>query len=302
LKNIDMEGRAGPPLGDVICELVDRLVSDDWCRYSTKDGSRHYYEIGLEAAEARRSGNADFRVLEFPAREPVSPLAEWYTRSQVAGKHPDYVQRARRRLESLGVPPAVIDGFEEGEFDFKGWHWNASATREQRIEALHFLYQALKIPPQEGTAAEMDDGGLNEVEVGRQKWYLNELARKFQRLVNEGSALDPLDFHDPQLEEASRCFLYGFYRATIVLSAAAVEKYLKEATGKKSGTYPALVDFALWSGKLGANEEFLAGPTKVLFEKRNDVVHNNWNPPEQEAGEILGVARKVVDHLKASLL
>jgi hypothetical protein len=298
-----MEGRMpGPPLCDVICELVDRLVSDDWCRFSTEDGSRHYYEIGFEAAEAGRSGNGDFRILEWPAPEPISPLAEWYSRSQVAGKHPDYVQQARRRLESLGVPPAVIDGFVQAEFDFTGWRWNDSATPEQRLEALHFFMQALSIPPQKGPTAEVDHGELNEVEVGRQKWYLKELATKFRRLVSECSAHDPLDFHDPQLEEASRCFLYGFYRATIVLSAAAVEKYLKEATGKKSGTYPALVDFALWSGKLGANEEFLAGPTKALFEKRNHVVHDNWNPPEHEAGEILGVARKVVDHLKASLL
>ena len=163
--------------------------------------------------------------------------------------------------------------------------------------------QALNIPPQKGPTAEMDHAELNEVEVGRQKWYLKELATKFQRLVNECSAHDPLDFHDPQLEEASRCFLYGFYRATIVLSAAAVEKHLKEATGnKKSGTYEDLVDFAFWQGKLGASHEDLAGPTVVLFKKRNNVVHNNWNPPEDEAGQILGIARKAVDHLKASLL
>ena len=139
MKEINVKGRMpGPPLHDVLSDLVDRLVSDDWCRFSTEDGSRHYYEIGFEAAEAGRTGDADFRILEWPAPEPISPLVEWYSRSQVAGKHPAYVLQARRRLEALGVPPTAIDGLEQGEFDFTGWRWNASATREQRYEALHF--------------------------------------------------------------------------------------------------------------------------------------------------------------------
>jgi hypothetical protein len=297
-----MKGKMpGPPLQDVLCELVDSLVSDDWCRLSTEDGSRHYYEIGFEAAEAGRKRNADFRILEWPAREPISPLAEWYSRSQVAGKHPDYVQQARRRLESLGVPPSVIDGFVQAEFDFTGWRWNDSATPEQRLEALHFFMQALNIPTQIGPTAEMDHGEQNEVEVGRQKWFLRELAAKFRRLVNEISAHDPLDFHDPQLEEASRCFLYGFYRATIVLSAEAVDECLKEATGKRDGSYRDRVKTAFLKCKLGEDYKLLAEPTETLFDKRNRVVHHKWNPTEDEAGQILGMAKKVVDHLKAGL-
>jgi len=290
----------GPPLPDVLSEVVDRLVSDDWCRLSTEDGGRHYYEIGFEAAEAGRTGNAYFRVLEWPAPMPISPLAERYSRSQVASKHPNYVQQARQRLESLGVPSAAIDEVEQGG-EFNGWRWNDSTTRNQRYEALHFFLQALSIFGKKVTAAEMDRDEAKEVEVGTQKLYLQELAAKFRRLVNEISAHDPLDFHDPQLEEASRCFLYGFYRATIVLSAEAVDECLKEVTGKTDGSYGDRVEFAFWNGKLGANHKFLADPTKALFDNRNRVVHHKWNPTEDEAGQILGVAKKVVDHLKAGL-
>ena len=61
------------------------------------------------------------------------------------------------------------------------------------------------------------------------------------------------------------------------------------------------VDFAFLSGELGADRKLLAEPTKDLFKKRRDVVHNHWNPTEDEAGQILGIAKKVVDHLKANL-
>ena len=288
----------GPPLADVFSELVDRLVSDDWCRFSTGDGSRHYYEIGFEAAQAGRAGNADFQVLEWPVPNPISPLAEWYSRSQVASKHPDYVQQARRRLESLGVPSAAIDAVEQGGFDFNGWRWNDSATRDQRYEALHFFLQALIIYRQKVSTAEIDHGEQNEVEAGRQKFFLREVAAKFRRLLNEIWAHDPLDFHHPQLEEASRCFLYGFYRATIVLGAEAVDECLKEATDKRDGSYRDRVKTAFWKGKLGEDYKLLGEPTETLFDKRHQVVHNNWNPTEDEAGQILGMAKRVVDHLK----
>ncbi len=288
-------------LADALSELVDRLVSDDWCRFSTRDGRRHYYEIGFEAAQAGRAGNADFQVLEWPVPSPISPLAEWYSRSQVASKHPDYVQQARRRLESLGVPSAAIDRVEQGGLDFNGWRWDDSATCDQRREALQFFLQALNIKGQKVSAVEIDHGEQNEVDIGRQKFYLQELAAKFRRLLSEISAHDPLEFHDPQLEEASRCFLYGFYRATVVLSAEAVDECLKEATGKTDGSYGDRVEFAFWKGKLGANRKLLAEPTKDLFNMRNDVVHNHRNPTEDEAGQILGMAKNVVDHLKADL-
>jgi hypothetical protein len=288
-------------LANVLSELVDRLVADDWCRFSTGDGSRHYYEIGFEAAHAGRTGDADFRVLEWPAPNPISPLAEWYSRSQVASKHPDYAQQARRRLESLGVPSAAIDGVEQGDFDFNGWRWNDSATRDQQFEALQFFLQALNIRGQKVSTAEIDHVEQNEVDAGRQKLFLQEVAAKFRRLLDEISAHDPVDCHDPTLEEASKCFLYGFYKATIVLSAEAVDECLKKATDKRDGSYRDRVKTAFCQGKLGKNYKDLGQPTEALFDKRRDVVHNYWRPTEDEAGQILGMAKKVVDHLKAGL-
>jgi HEPN domain-containing protein len=296
-KEVIIRGMPGPPLPDVISELVDRLVADDWCRFSTEDGTRHYYEIGFEASAAGRSGNAEFPILECPAPKPLSPFAEWYSRSQVASAHPDYVQRARRDLETLGVPPAAIDGFIQGEFDFAARRWYESASREQRVEALRCFLQALKISEYDGSVPRMDLGEQDELEVGRQKMYLREICSKYRKILSRGAGLDPVSFHDPQLEEACRCYLYGFYRASIVLSAAAVEVSLKRCLGKEVDSYckyGELVNDAEAAGKLIGH---IAESAREISCSRNRVAHSMSEPENDKALLVLGLAKEVVNYL-----
>lgn len=60
-----------------------------------------------------------------------------------------------------------------------------------------------------------------------------------------------MEFADPQLEEASRCYLYGFSRAAVVLAVAAVETQLKRVTVKDwFEKYKELIETAVWSGDL----------------------------------------------------
>lgn len=104
----------GPPLPVILRELVDRICSDDWHRLSTEEGSKFYYIVGEEAAQAHRDNLLSFKVSEFPSRKSAAtpqeprPLAGWVVRSQLAGEHPDYLQDARRRLEKAGVASTKI--------------------------------------------------------------------------------------------------------------------------------------------------------------------------------------------------
>src|SRR5437667_159349 len=110
MRNAEIEVRMpGPDLPVVLRELVDRICADDWHRLSTQDGAKFYYVVGEEAAQLHRDGPLHFAISEFPGAGPsdgpkqAGPIAEYILHSQVAAKHPNYLQRARRRLEQAGV-------------------------------------------------------------------------------------------------------------------------------------------------------------------------------------------------------
>lgn len=130
--------------------------------------------------------------------------------------------------------------------------------------------------------------------------YLRELAEKYPGVVERASRLDPLTYSDPQLAEACRCFLYGFYRATIVLSAVAVETALKANTTQglpAKGMYAALVNAVFGPGGSRGDDRAQAGLLIDLFKTRNDVVHDEKEPDEYAARAILEQARAAIGRL-----
>jgi hypothetical protein len=44
---------------------------------------------------------------------------------------------------------------------------------------------------------------------------LKEVSRKYEKMVERGFGLDPVSFHDPQLEEASRCLPWALFERLI---------------------------------------------------------------------------------------
>ena len=53
--------------------------------------------------------------------------------------------------------------------------------------------------------------------------WLEEFAERYPKAVKRATTLEWLPFSDPQLREASRCYLYGFFRATVLIAVAALE-------------------------------------------------------------------------------
>jgi hypothetical protein len=70
-----------------------------------------------------------------------------------------------------------------------------------------------------------------ELQVAVHKIYLREISALYEGVTRRATSLEALTFSDPQLNEASRCFLYGFFRGTITLSASALESSLRVALG-----------------------------------------------------------------------
>jgi hypothetical protein len=155
----------------------------------------------------------------------------------------------------------------------------------------------------------------SELNVAVQKVYLQELSRVYEKVVERAASLETLSFSDPQLSEASRCYLYGFFRGTVLLSASALETALRAAVGTsglervnagREGFFSRLVDEAVSEGRLGkprrvGDEPELAAYSRKIFKTRNAVAHGGYDPPSKTAEEILNIAREVVEFVRQQL-
>jgi len=279
----------GPDLGRILAEISERICHDDWERRSTPGDEIVYYIVGFDAHKIDVRGALSF-LSEFPLPSQTSPMTQWYTRAQVAAGHPDYVKDAHARLVALGVPERSIDAFLAGGTDeVKTWHLGS----REHLEALNNLLEAVLITRR--AVADVDADDRQRLSSEREKAYLRDVTKRYVGLLGRVALLDPLEFADSQLEEASRCYLYGFNRAAVVCAAASVETHLKRRTGKKRfEKYGELVESALWAGILDGSHQDAANR---VFQTRNRVVHEGLNPSIDEAATTLIIARGVVESL-----
>jgi hypothetical protein len=248
-----------------------------------------YYILGTESHRVDTEGVVEFDSA-IPAPSEASPLTQWFTRAQIAAQHPDYVHAARKRLSVLGVDDHTIDAMIELRLE----EIKALRLREHPkiLAAFANLLEALVVARRAG-AVDADD--IRRIGRERSKEFLREVAKKYAGILRRVEKLDALEFSDPQLEEASRCDLYGFNRAAVVLAAASVETHLKRVTGKKGfSKYEELVEPAFWIGRLDRAQR--AAATK-LFGVRRRVVHEGLDPSIDQTTSMLDVARGLVESL-----
>jgi hypothetical protein len=126
---------------EVLKEIVERLLQDDWYRVSTVDRARKYYIVGCADQAAELEGEGDFSRLEFPIPTQPGPLSRWAVRSQLADNKPaNFLIAARLNLERAGVPPAAIDGFLYGEIDdMSAWKYHRGVPASKRIRLVSNL-------------------------------------------------------------------------------------------------------------------------------------------------------------------
>jgi hypothetical protein len=289
-------GVTGPLLPGVLSELVNLLCRDDWQRWSTEVGDRYYYVVGAEAWSSEVTEGAAFTEVPVPSKQLIGPgpVAESHHRGTLLAKQPNYLERTRRRLLELGVDGDFVDRLVDGEAPVVAPFSRPIAANDW-LEALTHFAQALRLHKAQGRLEVPTDVDKEDIEEGRQKLFLKEICEKYQRLVERAEPLESFSFHDERLEEASRCYLYGFHKAAIVLAASAVEAHLKTVTGQERFKYyEDLIKGAEWSGVL---DKVDAEAAETIFKKRNDVVHRSWKPTPKDAGEVLYLARKLVDVL-----
>ena len=291
-------------LPTVLREIAQKLIAGDWFKMISDDEKSFYYVIGRQSHDAELSHQAAFNNMMLPggsARAPIGPIGEFKMRSQVAGSHPDYLKQARERLYQSGAPPDLIDraianllGDDDNDAVWAelrpykksnpqlGWDYFMGYLKAYRVR----LHESGSVPLQ------LDQDDELEVDADREKLCLQELVKKYGKIVDKWEQLDELPFEEPLLEEATKTYLYGFYRAAVMLSASALEHNLKGAIGAKSfDRYSDLVDDAAALIGLRGADITLA---KEVFKIRNKVVHDNYEPKRAEAREALEKARSVL--------
>jgi hypothetical protein len=278
----------------LVVDVAEKIIADDWLQYESHDGSRSYYVIGADAYwehVGTGPGRCEDYTPCFVGRQPkIGPLAEHAVRSQLAGgRRGEYLRRERKRLERAGVSAATIDRFLSGDIDDLAAIFPEAMPRGEALELVLPFLEAWRVSV---GATTLDREEEQEVATAREKLCLREVARKYGKIVDRWEQLDPLPFDDPQLEEASKAYLYGFYRSGVVLSASALEGRLKQAAGdQKERGYSELVEDAAVS--LGMNWAWIQ-QAKAVFRFRNRVVHDGYSPTHDEAGEVLCSARDLL--------
>ena len=288
----------GPRLPIVVNEITETLLQDDWYRVSTEDGTRKYYVVGADDQGAELGGEADFCRMEFPIPTKPGPLSQWAVRKQLADNKPShFLASARKNLEQAGVPPVAIDRFLAGADDLSDWRFHSDLPIDERARLVSNFLQADRLSSPHAQSIELDSAEALEADIAREKICLEQLTKKYSKIVDRWEQLEGVPFDDPQLEEASRTFLYGFHRASIVLCASAVETQLRRFARQPSDR-PQAFDLIE-----SAEREKLIGPdiaryAKDLFSYRNRVAHEGVDPSHDKAKEILGLARMLVGKLR----
>jgi hypothetical protein len=219
------------------------------------------------------AGDADFSHLEFLIPTEHGPLSEWALRSQVAdNSRLKYLNRARKNLERAGVPAAAIDRYLAGDLDeLSHWAFDPALSVQERARLCTNFFEAVTLS--EVISVELEGDEVTEANIAREKICLSEVIQKYAKIVDRWEQLERLPLDDPQLGEASRTFLYGFCRASIVLCASAVETRLKVLVGSahEQTTAFVLIETAERAKLMGPD---LASYAKDLFRLRNRAVHD----------------------------
>jgi hypothetical protein len=179
---------------------------------------------------------------------------------------------------------------------WRTWKWDPRLSVEERGRLLSSFLQAVRLSLSDPRSIELDSDEEAEAGIKREKVCLRELTGKYAKLVDQWGQLERLSFDDPQLLEASKTFLYGFYRASVVLRASAVETRLRQLAGGSDQAYGFELIKAAEKRKLIRRD--LADHARDVFQIRNRVVHDNQEPPSDQAKEVLGLARMLVAEMQ----
>ena len=280
-------------------EVVLALLDGDWTRYADDSGTHCYYIIreGDHSIEVKNC-RAFHNLLVFKKHEPGA-FENWYTRAALAEETPDHLARARKQVVEAGVDPAFLDAvIEATDLGATLKELMPQFVRNDNWDALIAVLEAVRIErilERQIFVSQSDQPELREALEAR---FLRELIERFPKVVKRAAGFDWLPFSDSQLREAIRCYLYGFFRAAILMAMAALESRLKKIAGvERLENYEMLVDSVFGDAGVCGKEAARASALKDLFQYRNKVAHEGKEPKREDAEKTLVLVRSTIEIL-----
>jgi hypothetical protein len=292
-------------LPSVVKEIVSAILEGDWARYADESGEHFYYVIrasdhGVEVEEQRAFSN----MLAF-GKPDSGAFEDWYIRAALAEEPPDRFAKARKRVAAAGVNPQLLDEVltasrsanSQAEICAVLDEWIPRFVTD-RLDGLNAVLEAVRIDRVRQNQIFVSDSDRPEIREAMEARFLKELSDRFPKVIKRAVGFDWLSYRDPQVREAVHCYLYGFFRAAVLVASAALESRLKVfARTDFVYSYDILVDSVF--GPAGAAGPDAAGASalKDLFKRRNLTAHEAAEPDQQEATRVIDLVRKTLDVL-----
>ena len=292
-------------LCDVVKEITAALLEGDWSRY--KEGKRYYYIIrerdhGAEIERGRVFGD----MLSF--HPEVETFWDWYIRAALAEEPPDRLAAARKAVVQVGVSPQA---FDEGiadcvaasveELEAAVDPWMKRFLKNKQFDAFIAFMQALRIERVRHGHLFISEKDRPELRQALEARFLKELAERYPKAVRRATTFEWLSFSDPQLREASRCYVYGFFRAAVLIAVAAVESRLRSVcVADRWTTYSNLAALAFGPAGVSGTDETRATALKDLFDLRHEIAHLGAEPSAEDAEKALLLVRSTLEKLAST--
>ena len=286
-------------LPGVVKEIASALIDGDWTRYADDSGEHFYYVIREQDHSVEVQNRRPFGSMVVFEKVDPGYFEQWYMRAAFAAESPDYLEKARKQLAAAGVDPqffhdvsAALQSDSETAIGEVFERWSSRRITDERLEALLAILGAIRIARTRSGQLMFSESDRPALLHALEARFLRELTELFPKLVKRAAGFDWLSFTDPRVQEASRCYVYGFLRAAVLVSTSALEERLKEVTGHdRLPSYNALVDSAFGQNGICRRDHPRANALKDLFKLRNDIAHDGLNPTHEQAVNALDLVR-----------
>ena len=286
-------------------EIVSALLDGDWTRYSDHTGDHFYYVIRERDHALEVQNHRSFDNLFILGASEAGAFEDWYIRAALAEDPADRLAKFRKRIAAAGINPeflaAVIAVSREAnskEHIVKVLdEWMPRFITDD-LDGLNAVLEALRIDRIRQRQIFLTDSDRPAIREALEMRFLKELAERFPKVVKRAREFDWLSFSDPQVREASRCYLYGFFRAAVLVAASALEDRLKTATNIEIlERYDVLVDGAFGVAGVCGSDPARALALKDLFRLRNRIAHSGVDATQEEAVRALDLVRDTFERL-----
>lgn len=298
------------PLQVAVKEIVEALLAGDWTRFSTDVEQRFYYVVRESDRLQMEADGVDWNTISFQAGRVQSDFEDWYVRAVLAEPPSDYFRKARKALKRAGLDSKVIQevisaanaahSAQELRNVVTDWLPRLTGDEADLRHLLAFL-EAVRIKGVETGQFFLSDAERQTLKAAFELRFLKELAERFPKVVDRATDFDDwLSYYSPHLREAVRCYLYGFFSASILVAVAALDVRFN-TIAHMEGVVPYKVLVAGVFGVAGVlgHDPALAAALETLFEYRNEVAHGGVEARRDKAIEVLLLVRATLDRIES---